>query len=179
MSGKYLFLLDSSSSNTWYGNKKVGYSDGVDVASAMFVCWRDITTLTHMDRISMEQIEYPFAKVRTYILYCIPCASMPAPAMHMQHFVSGLHPIIIRSDHSQAAPARCEESRADTRTRTRTPALLVCATVCTSSDRVTYMSSTNATQKKAYFVSSLEEFLRGFATFGMIVHVIEYIVHNT
>jgi hypothetical protein len=27
-------------------------------------------------------------------------------------------------------------------------------------------------------VSSLEEFLRGFATFGMIVHVIEYIVHN-
>jgi hypothetical protein len=28
-------------------------------------------------------------------------------------------------------------------------------------------------------VSSLEEFLRGFATFGMIVHVIEYIVHNT
>jgi hypothetical protein len=26
--------------------------------------------------------------------------------------------------------------------------------------------------------SSLEEFLRGFATFGMIVHVIEYIVHN-
>jgi hypothetical protein len=28
-------------------------------------------------------------------------------------------------------------------------------------------------------VSSLEEFLRGFATFGMIVHVIEYIIHNT
>jgi hypothetical protein len=27
-------------------------------------------------------------------------------------------------------------------------------------------------------VSSLEEFLRGFVTFGMIVHVIEYIVHN-
>jgi hypothetical protein len=27
-------------------------------------------------------------------------------------------------------------------------------------------------------VSSLEEFLRGFATFGMIVYVIEYIVHN-
>jgi hypothetical protein len=27
-------------------------------------------------------------------------------------------------------------------------------------------------------VSSLDEFLRGFATFGMIVHVIEYIVHK-
>jgi hypothetical protein len=27
-------------------------------------------------------------------------------------------------------------------------------------------------------VSSLEEFLRGFATFGMIEHVIEYIVYN-
>jgi hypothetical protein len=33
--------------------------------------------------------------------------------------------------------------------------------------------------RKRFFVSSLEEFLRGFATFGMIVHVIEYIVHNT
>jgi hypothetical protein len=29
-----------------------------------------------------------------------------------------------------------------------------------------------------HIVSSLEEFLRGFATFGMIVHVIEYIVHK-
>jgi hypothetical protein len=27
-------------------------------------------------------------------------------------------------------------------------------------------------------VSSLEEFLRGFATFGMIVNVIEYMVHK-
>jgi hypothetical protein len=27
-------------------------------------------------------------------------------------------------------------------------------------------------------VSSLEELLRGFATFGMIGHVIEYIVHK-
>jgi hypothetical protein len=27
-------------------------------------------------------------------------------------------------------------------------------------------------------VSSLEEFLRGFATFGMIVHVIQYIVNK-
>jgi hypothetical protein len=40
------------------------------------------------------------------------------------------------------------------------------------------VAGTGGCHGRAFIVGSLEEFLRGFATFGMIVHVIEYIVYN-
>jgi hypothetical protein len=47
----------------------------------------------------------------------------------------------------------------------------------TKQDLVNHIINVDEMESEEY-VSSLDEFLRGFAAFGMIVHVIEYIVHK-